>query len=50
MVDSVAEAMTEEERARTAAGNLDQMVNLDRAHYLVNQESLQERYDSWRVL
>lgn len=50
VLDSVAAAMTEEERARTAAGNLDQMVNLDRAHYLANQETLQERYDAWRVL
>lgn len=50
VVDSVAEAMTDDERARTAAGNLDQMVNLKREHYLANQETLQERYDSWRVL
>ncbi|MFN6977196.1 MAG: extracellular solute-binding protein [Gemmobacter sp.] len=50
VLSSVAAAMTEEERARTAAGNLDRMVNLDRAHYLAHQERLQERYDAWRVL
>ncbi len=47
---SVAAAMTDEERSRTAAGNLDRMVNLNRAHYLANQERLQDRYDAWRVL
>lgn len=47
---SVAEALSADERALTAAGNLDKMVNLDRAYYLANQTKLQERYDAWRVL
>jgi putative spermidine/putrescine transport system substrate-binding protein len=47
---SVAQALTPDERALTAAGNLDKMVNLDRAFYLANQTRLQERYDAWRVL
>ena len=47
---SVADAMSTEERALTAAGNIDRMVNLNRAYYLTNQVSLQERYDAWRVL
>lgn len=47
---SVANAMTEQERQQTAAGNLDKMVNLNRAHYLQHQARLQQRYDAWRVL
>ena len=50
VVESLASAMPEEIRARSAAGNLDRMVNLDRAYYLANQERLQERYDTWRIL
>lgn len=50
VLTSVATAMTEQERQQTAAGNLDKMVNLNRAYYLQNQTRLQERYDAWRVL
>ena len=50
VVASVGNAMTESERQQTAAGNLDKMVNLNRAYYLQNQTRLQERYDAWRVL
>jgi putative spermidine/putrescine transport system substrate-binding protein len=50
VLPSVAAALTEEERSLTAAGNLDKMVNLDRAYYLAAQTALQERYDAWRVL
>ena len=50
VLTSVAAAMTEQERQQTAAGNLDKMVNLNRAYYLQNQTRLQERYDAWRVL
>lgn len=50
VVSSVGNAMTEQERMQTAAGNLDKMVNLNRAYYLQNQTRLQERYDAWRVL
>lgn len=50
VVETVAAAMTEQERAQTAAGNLDKMVNLKREYYLQNQTRLQERYDAWRVL
>ncbi len=50
VLESVAKAMTEQERQQTAAGNLDKMVNLKRDYYLQNQERLQQRYDAWRVL
>lgn len=50
VVASVASAMTEQERQQTAAGNLENMVNLKRDYYLQNQVRLQERYDAWRVL
>lgn len=50
VVAAVAESMSAEERALTAVGHLDRMVNLNRAHYLAQQARLQERYDSWRVL
>lgn len=50
VVQSVAERMTAEERGLTALGNIERMVNLDRAFYLANQSRLQERYDAWRVL
>lgn len=50
VVESVAAAMSEQERAQTAAGNLGRMVNLRRDYYLANQTRLQERYDAWRVL
>lgn len=50
VVASVAAAMSEQERAQTAAGNLDRMVNLNREYYLQHQTRLQERYDAWRVL
>jgi len=50
VVESVMSAMSEQERQQTAAGNLDKMVNLNRAYYLEHQTRLQERYDAWRVL
>jgi putative spermidine/putrescine transport system substrate-binding protein len=50
VVDTVAAAMSEQERQQTAAGNLDKMVNLNRDYYLQNQTRLQERYDAWRIL
>lgn len=50
VVAAVSESMSAEERALTAVGHLDHMVNLNRAHYLAQQARLQERYDSWRVL
>lgn len=50
VLESVANAMSEEIRQQTAAGNLDRMVNLNRAYYLQHQARLQERYDAWRVL
>jgi len=50
VVESVAIAMSEQERQQTAAGNLDKMVNLNRDFYLQHQTRLQERYDAWRVL
>jgi putative spermidine/putrescine transport system substrate-binding protein len=50
VVLSVAERLTAEERALTALGNIERMVNLNRGFYLDNQARLQERYDAWRVL
>lgn len=50
VLESVAQAMSEQERQQTAAGNLDKMVNLNREFYLQHQARLQERYDAWRVL
>jgi putative spermidine/putrescine transport system substrate-binding protein len=50
VVLSVAERLTAEERALTALGNIERMVNLNRGYYLDNQARLQERYDAWRVL
>lgn len=42
--------MTEDQRALSASGNLDKMVNLKREYYLANLTRLQQKYDSWRVL
>lgn len=50
VLESVALAMSPDERMLTAAGNLDKMVNLNRSYYLQNQTRMQERYDAWRVL
>ena len=46
---AIAERLTPEQRALTALGNLERMVNLSRQYYLENRERLQRRYDSWRV-
>lgn len=50
VVQGVADRLSVEERGLTALGNLDTMVNLNRAFYVAEQTRLQERYDSWRVL
>lgn len=49
-VAAVTASLTEDERSLTAGGNLDRMVNLNRAFYVEHQVRLQQKYDAWRVL